>query len=73
VSKRTIGVITPPWLTESGQPEVTQVDIEGEGAAARLADACDWTIEQAADYLEFLSIGKAEYDSAVKYGDIGHA
>jgi len=70
---RTIGVIIPPWLTESGNAEMLDIDIEGEGAAVRVAAALDWTIEEAADYLEFLAKGQAEYDAAVKYGDIGHA
>lgn len=70
MSGRTVGIITPPWLTESGQPETTQIDIDGEGAAVRLAEAAGMTIEAAAEYLEFLSAGRAKYEESCERGGV---
>jgi hypothetical protein len=68
----TVSVISPPWLTESGQPEMVSVRIDFEGAAEALAAAADMTVQDAAEYLEFLSVQRAEYLAAIKHGAVGH-
>jgi hypothetical protein len=73
MSGRTIGIISPPWLTESGSAESVTVDIEGEGAALRLAGAAGMTVEDADAYLEFLATHRAEYEATVALGGVGHA